>query len=105
MHQSPRRLESQAAYRDRNRDALRERERRARASWYRRGGPGHRAVHIPGERLDLFEVETMLQYGEWDMPLSRAEKIEVLRRWKAQGRSERSLCAMTGWRPGRYKEE
>lgn len=33
---------------------------------------------------------------------SRAEKDEAMRRWKAMGRSERSLCLMHGWRDGRY---
>jgi hypothetical protein len=33
---------------------------------------------------------------------SRAERDEAMRRWKAMGRSERSLCEIHGWRDGRY---
>lgn len=33
---------------------------------------------------------------------TRAEKVEAMRRWRATGRSELSLCRMHGWKPGRY---
>lgn len=58
---------------------------------------------VPHNRFDLDEVETFLQYGDWKRRLSRLEKIEVVRRWTREGRSEASLCRLTGWREGRYR--
>lgn len=57
---------------------------------------------VPRDRFDEHEIDHMLQYGEWRHPLSPLEKTEVVRRWLADGRSERSLCKLTGWREGRY---
>lgn len=54
------------------------------------------------DRLDLEEVEYALQYHDFTRWLSPLEKTEIVRQWTATGRSERSLCALTGWRPGRY---
>lgn len=56
---------------------------------------------IDRDRLSLEEVDYMLD-GHWRHPLSLREKTEVLRRWMAAGRSEASLCRLTGWRAGRY---
>jgi hypothetical protein len=33
---------------------------------------------------------------------TRAERDEAMRRWRAAGRSERSLCELFGWHEGRY---
>lgn len=54
------------------------------------------------DRLDEEEVAAVLG-GDWRRKgLSKAEKTEVVRRWLASGRSEASLCRLTGWRQGRY---
>ena len=66
-------------------------------------------AEVPGEkgyshdRLDLDLVEDVMQYHDFTVKLSPREKSEVVRRWVANGRSERSLCALTGWREGRYR--
>lgn len=36
------------------------------------------------------------------VPSTRAEKVEAMRRWMAEGRSQRSLCVMHGWQESRY---
>lgn len=54
------------------------------------------------DRLDHDLVDYVLQYHDFTPRLSPLEKSEVVRRWKRSGRSERSLCALTGWREGRY---
>lgn len=36
------------------------------------------------------------------IPSTRAEKVEAMRRWMADGRSQRSLCVMHGWQESRY---
>lgn len=59
-------------------------------------------AEVPRERFDLEVVEDFLQYGTWTRRTSRLEKIEIMRRWLADGRSEAELCRLTGWRPGRY---
>lgn len=53
---------------------------------------------------DLIDEATVLRIlaGE-TLPTNAAEKREVMRRWLATGRSERSLCERTGWKDGRYK--
>lgn len=38
------------------------------------------------------------------VPATLAERLEVMRRWLAAGRSERSLCKRMGWKDGRYTE-
>lgn len=57
---------------------------------------------IKSTRLDHDVVEEFLQYAQWKRRVSRLEKIEIMRRWIANGRSEAELCRLTGWRPGRY---
>lgn len=54
------------------------------------------------DRLDLEEVEYALQYHDFARKLSPLEKSEIVRRWTRDGRSEASLCRLTGWREGRY---
>lgn len=56
------------------------------------------------QRFDEDEIEYALQYHDFTRRLSPLEKSEIVRRWKRDGRSERSLCALTGWREGRYRE-
>jgi len=53
-------------------------------------------------RLDFVEIEYALQYNDFSRPLSPLEKAEIVRLWTRSGRSEASLCTLTGWRPGRY---
>ena len=57
------------------------------------------------DRLDLDLVEDVMQHHDFTVKLSPREKAEVVHRWVANGRSERSLCALTGWREGRYRRE
>lgn len=55
------------------------------------------------DRLDEHEVDHALQYHDFTRRLSPLEKAEIVRRWVRSGRSERALCALTGWREGRYR--
>lgn len=57
------------------------------------------------DRLDLDLVEVAMQYHDFSLKFSPVEKTEIVRRWMASGRSERSLCALTGWRAGRYTHQ
>lgn len=54
----------------------------------------------PVRGVDPVVVERLLA-GE-TVPSTRAEKDEAMRRWKAWGRSEKSLCEIHGWKDGRY---
>lgn len=54
-------------------------------------------------RFDEEEVEYALQYHDFTRFLSPLERSEIVRRWVASGRSEASLCRLTGWREGRYR--
>lgn len=56
------------------------------------------------DRFDEEEIEYVLQYHDFTRPLNKFEKAEIVRRWIADGRSERSLCRLTGWREGRYRD-
>lgn len=56
---------------------------------------------VPPDRLDEVEIERLFS-GDWGRRLSRREKTEAMRRWIAGGRSEASLCLLTGWGTGRY---
>ena len=66
-------------------------------------------AEVPGEkgyshdRLDLDLVEDVMQYHDFTVKLSPREKAEVVHRWTTNGRSEASLCRLTGWREGRYR--
>jgi hypothetical protein len=53
------------------------------------------------EQVDPVVVERVLA-GDTYLHTTVAEKNEIMRRWKASGRSERSLCEATGWKDGRY---
>ena len=46
-------------------------------------------------------VVARLMAGD-DVPSTKAEREEAVRRWVAAGGSERSLCQMHDWKPGRY---
>lgn len=59
-----------------------------------------RRGEFPPDTIDPVVVERLLA-GE-RVRSTRAEKDEALRRWKAMGRSERSLCEVHGWKEGRY---
>lgn len=52
---------------------------------------------------DLIDESTVLRVlaGEV-LPTSHAERHEIMRRWKAAGNSERSLCERMSWKDGRY---
>lgn len=54
------------------------------------------------DRFDLEIVEDILQYNDFSIRTTPAEKSEIARRWIASGRSEASLCRLTGWKEGRY---
>lgn len=62
-----------------------------------------RVVHAPrgGRILDPIAVERLLA-GDTVRSTSE-ERAEAMRRWIANGGSERSFCAMHGWKEGRYK--
>lgn len=50
--------------------------------------------------VDPVVVERLLSGRR--IPSTQAEKVEAMRRWLAQGRSEKSLCDAHGWKYGRY---
>lgn len=50
--------------------------------------------------LDESVVDRLL-HGE-QVHSNQTEKTEAMRRWLASGRSEKSLCTIHGWKPGRY---
>lgn len=51
--------------------------------------------------VDPIVVDRVLA-GDFHLHTTVAEKNEIMRRWKATGRSERSLCEATGWKDARY---
>jgi hypothetical protein len=51
--------------------------------------------------VDEAVVDRVLS-GEWRLPTTRQEKVEVTRRWHHSGRSLADLCRLTGWKEGRY---
>lgn len=55
------------------------------------------------DRFDEFEIDHALQYHDFTRRLSPLEKAEIVRRWTRDGKSEASLCQLTGWREGRYR--
>lgn len=62
--------------------------------------PRRERGHVSPDDLDPVAVERLLA-GE-RIRATRAEKDEAMRRWKAMGRSERSLCEIQGWKDARY---
>lgn len=63
-----------------------------------------RQVTKLGRDLDESRIERVLG-GEVNLPTTKAEKVEIMRRWLAAGGSEKALCERLGWRPGRYSRE
>jgi hypothetical protein len=57
---------------------------------------------IPRDRLDQWTITELLADPTRAIRSSPAEKVEVLRRWVRMGYSEKALCDLTGWKPGRY---
>lgn len=58
-------------------------------------------AHPPSpDDIDEVVVDRLLQLQQ--IPSTRAEKEEAMRRWIASGRSETSFCDAHGWRSGRY---
>jgi hypothetical protein len=47
-------------------------------------------------------VVARLLAGDTSVTATKPEKVEAMRRWLSWGRSETSLCAMHGWKDGRY---
>ena len=64
---------------------------------------GYHAGRSIGEAPDPVVVDRILA-GEV-IPANAAERDEAMRRWRAAGNSERSLCVRMGWRDGRYGRE
>jgi hypothetical protein len=52
------------------------------------------------DQVDPVVVDRLLDGRR--VPSTRAEKLEAMRRWRASGRSEKSLCDTHGWKYGRY---
>lgn len=59
----------------------------------------HRPIISPKD-IDPVVVDRLLTGAR--LQATRAEKDEAMRRWKAMGRSERSLCETHGWKDSRY---
>lgn len=66
------------------------------------GRPPRMVGHLrtPSSVVDPIVVERLLA-GE-RLPATKAERDAAMRRWKASGRSERSLCVLQGWKDSRY---
>lgn len=60
-------------------------------------------LHVARDDVDPVVVDRLLA-GQ-NVESTRAEKDEAMRRWRAMGRSERSLCALHGWKDARYGRE
>lgn len=54
-------------------------------------------------RFDEGLVDYVMQYHDFSVRLTPAEKSEVVRRWTRSVGSERQLCQLTGWREARYR--
>jgi hypothetical protein len=55
-----------------------------------------------GEKGDVDPVVVERILAGHNMPATRAERLEVIRRWVADGRPLRELAALTGWKIERY---
>lgn len=54
-------------------------------------------------RSDDYDESVVLRILDGErLPATRAEREEAMRRWLAMGRTEKSLCAIHGWKEGRY---
>lgn len=60
-----------------------------------------RTTARPRHEVDPIVVERVLD-GDNTLDTTTAEKFEIMRRWLADGRTERSLCERMGWRESRY---
>jgi hypothetical protein len=67
---------------------------------------GMRRADVDYDGSNIVDEATVLRVlaGE-TLPTNTAERHEVVRRWLALGRSERSLCVRMGWKDGRYGRE
>lgn len=63
--------------------------------------PGRTRPMLISKDIDPIVIERILA-GDTYLHTTVAEKHEAMRRWKAMGRSERSLCELTGWKESRY---
>lgn len=54
-----------------------------------------------GDVVDEVAVHRILS-GDWKAKANKAERIEVVRRWLASGRSVNELARLTGWKVERY---
>lgn len=54
------------------------------------------------DEIDPVVVDRLL--ARQRVPSTRAEKVEAMRRWVAMGKSQAALCAIHGWKQGRYME-
>jgi hypothetical protein len=62
----------------------------------------YRAIR-PRREVDEAVVQRLLAGQR--VPATVPEKDEAMRRWKAAGKSERSLCQLLGWKDSRYGRE
>jgi hypothetical protein len=60
------------------------------------------AYLLSKRRKDIDEAVVLRVLAGANAPTTPAERREIVRRWLAQGGSERDLCARMGWREGRY---
>ena len=61
--------------------------------------------NAPKRRDEVDEVNVQRLLDGQRVTSTKAEKDEAMRRWKAAGRSEKSLCDMHGWHDARYGRE
>lgn len=60
--------------------------------------------HRPKHEIDEVIVQRVLD-GDNGLVMTTAERFEVMLRWLAAGKSERSLCERMGWKETRYSGE
>ena len=58
----------------------------------------------PPDRFDEDLIARAMASGDFSDGFNKFEKSEILRRWKARGKSEAELCRLTGWKAGRYHD-
>jgi hypothetical protein len=67
-------------------------------------------VHSPAESVDLTnefnidEVVVLRVLAGEHLPTTRPEREEIVRRWMANGGSQRTICTRMGWKQGRYTQ-
>lgn len=64
------------------------------------------SVHFTNEfnRREIDEVVVLRVLAGEHLPTTRAEREEILRRWLANGGSQRTICNRMGWKQGRYAQ-